>query len=224
MTRTRSSAVTLASVVAGLALLLSACGSATPAPRSSRSSSTGSATTSASTAAPDTTAHGAVNPNAPETNPAGDISDNQVFVRYAPPGGGFTVKVPEGWARGGKGGAVTFTDKLNSVTMLATPMASAPTVASASSRELPAVRAASRNFQPGSATRVQRQAGAAVLLTYRADAAPNPVTGKVVRDAVERYEFWNPSTRTEAVLTLAGPVGADNVDPWRIVTDSFRWR
>jgi hypothetical protein len=26
-----------------------------------------------------------------------------------------------------------------------------------------------------------------------------------------------------AVLTLSGPRGADNVDPWRIVTDSLRW-
>jgi hypothetical protein len=25
------------------------------------------------------------------------------------------------------------------------------------------------------------------------------------------------------VLTLTGPVGADNVDPWKIVTDSFKW-
>jgi len=25
------------------------------------------------------------------------------------------------------------------------------------------------------------------------------------------------------VLTLSGPVGADNVDPWRIVTDSLAW-
>jgi hypothetical protein len=27
----------------------------------------------------------------------------------------------------------------------------------------------------------------------------------------------------EVVLTLSGPKGADNVDPWRIVTDSLRW-
>ena len=54
------------------------------------------------------------------------------------------------------------------------------------------------------------------------DAPADPVTGKVVHDAVERYEFWRAGT--EAILTLSGPVGADNVDPWRIVTDSFRWR
>jgi hypothetical protein len=25
------------------------------------------------------------------------------------------------------------------------------------------------------------------------------------------------------VLTLSGPKGADNVDPWRIVSDSLKW-
>ena len=64
-------------------------------------------------------------------------------------------------------------------------------------------------------------AGSAVLITYQADSAPNEVTGKVVADAVERYEFWD--NGTTVVLTLSGPVGADNVDPWRTVTDSFRW-
>src|SRR4051794_355078 len=53
------------------------------------------------------------NTNAPEVNPAGDIPDNQAYVAYAPPGGGFTVKVPEGWSRSSAGGAVVFTDKLN---------------------------------------------------------------------------------------------------------------
>ena len=44
----------------------------------------------------------------------------------------------------------------------------------------------------------------------------------VVPDAVERYEFWRGGT--EAVVTLSGAAGSDNVDPWRLVTDSFTWR
>ena len=36
-----------------------------------------------------------------------------------------------------------------------------------------------------------------------------------------RYEFFR-NGQTVA-LTLAGPLGADNVDPWRHITDSFRW-
>jgi hypothetical protein len=43
----------------------------------------------------------------------------------------------------------------------------------------------------------------------------------VTVQSVERYEFFrNGHTVT---LTLAGPVGADNVDPWRRITDSFAW-
>jgi len=39
---------------------------------------------------------------------------------------------------------------------------------------------------------------------------------------VERYAFWRAGTTV--ILTLSGPQGADNVDPWRMVTDSFGWR
>lgn len=38
-------------------------------------------------------------PGPAESNPAGDIPDNQAYVTYTPAQGGFTVKVPEGWAQ-----------------------------------------------------------------------------------------------------------------------------
>jgi hypothetical protein len=207
---------------AALALALSACGSGTRSPYggSTAASGTRPATPSPTTAAP--AASGGVDPNAPEVNPAGDIPDNQVFVSYRPPGGRFTVKVPEGWGRTVRGGTVSFTDKLNTIQMETRPAPAPPTVASAGRVELPAVGASGHHFEPGAVTQVRRAGGTAVLLTYKADAPADPVTGKVVHDAVQRYEFWRAGT--EAVLTLAGPVGADNVDPWRIVTDSFRWR
>lgn len=169
-----------------------------------------------------TTAGGA-NPNAPEVNPAGDIPDNQAFVAYAPPSAGYGVKVPEGWARSEAGGAVVFTDKLNSIRMEAVPAGSAPSVQSVEQDEVPTIRAASQNFEPGRVREVTRKAGKAILVTYRADSAPDAVTGKVIHLDVERYEFWR-SGREVVVLTLSGPVGADNVDPWRIVTDSFGWQ
>ena len=196
-------------VVAGLALLAGACGSGGASPYG------GSTPTTA-------TPPSAASKNAPEVNPAGDIPDNQVFVPYSPPGGRFTVKVPEGWGRTARAGTVSFTDKLNTISMETRPASAAPTVASARQAELPAIRSASRRYEPGSVTQVRRAGGDVVLVTYKADAPADPVTGKVVHDAVERYEFWRGGT--EAILTLAGPVGADNVDPWRIVSDSFRWR
>ena len=196
-----------------LLVILGACGSK------------GSSKTTATTTAPPsttTTTSAADNPNAPEVNPAGDIPDNQVFVEYAPPSGGYSVKVPEGWARVEANGAVTFTDKLNSIRMETKAAASAPTVASAQRDEVPAIQAASKNYEAGKVTQVTRKSGPAILITYRADSAPDAVTGKVVHDDVERYEFWR--SGTEVILTLSGPVGADNVDPWRIVTDSFTWK
>jgi hypothetical protein len=196
-------------VVAGLALLAGACGSGGASPYG------GSTPTTA-------TPPSAASRNAPEVNPAGDIPDNQVFVPYSPPGGRFTVKVPEGWGRTARAGTVSFTDKLNTISMETRPAPAAPTVASARQAELPAIRSASRRYEPGSVTQVRRAGGDVVLVTFKADAPADPVTGKVVHDAVERYEFWRGGT--EAILTLAGPVGADNVDPWRIVSDSFRWR
>src|SRR5689334_4793250 len=72
----------------------------------------------------------AVNPNSKEVSPPGDIPDNQAFVAYSPPGGGYSIKVPEGWAQTKAGGAITFTDKLNSVRMESQPAVSAATVAS----------------------------------------------------------------------------------------------
>lgn len=207
----------LIGAVAGLALL-AACGG--------KGGSGAQATPSTSSASPSTAstqgAKGAVNPNAPEVSAAGDIPDNQVFVAYSPPAGGFSVKVPEGWARSEAGGVVTFTDKLNSVRLESVAAASAPTVASVTQTDLPRIQGASGHFEPGAVKAVTRPAGTAVLVTYRADAAPDPVTGKVVHDDVERYAFWRAGTTV--ILTLSGPQGADNVDPWRIVTDSFGWR
>lgn len=204
--------------VTGVALLLalvSACGgpSAAPGPAASAPAAA-SASPSGSSAAP--------NPNAPEINSAGDIPDGQVFVPYTPAGASFVVRVPQGWAQSAAGSAVVFTDKFNSVRIESVPRSQAPDVASARAQEVPQLQSSVRGFQPGQVTMVQRSSGPAVLITYQATSAPDAVTGKSVTEAVERYEFW--LAGQEVVLTLSAPQGADNVDPWRIVTDSFRWQ
>ena len=160
-------------------------------------------------------------PNAVESNPGGDIPDNQAFVAYSDPGGRFTVTVPEGWARSTTGTVTVFTDKYNSIRVESHPTTTAPTTESARTVELPAVQSAAQGFVAGKISTVDRKAGVAVLITYQASSPPNPVTGKVAREAVERYEFWR--SRQEVIITLAAPVGSDNVDPWRKVTDSFTW-
>lgn len=157
-----------------------------------------------------------------ESNPAGDIPDNQAYVAYHPTGGGFTVKVPEGWARTATGNTVTFTDKLNRIEIASSKAKAAPTPQSVKSVVVPALQRQVPKFQLGKVTVVSRAAGQVVLLTYQGDSAPDAVTGKVVHDAFERYSFFKSGRQVD--LTLSGPVGADNVDPWRIVTDSFQWQ
>lgn len=155
-----------------------------------------------------------------ESPPPGDIPDSTVYVIYRPTSGRYQVKVPEGWARTETSGAVSFTDKLNNIA-ITTVRAAAPTVASARATEVPQIRGSVQHFALTGISTVSRSAGSAILIRYSADSKPDPVTGKVYKDAVERYEFYR--NGTEAIVTLSGPAGADNVDPWRTVTDSFRW-
>jgi hypothetical protein len=161
-----------------------------------------------------------VNPNAAEVSPAGDIPDNQVYVSYSPPGAGYQVKVPEGWSRASQGGAIAFTDKLNTIQLDSSAASSAPAVADGQA-ELRQLAGTVPGFKPGNVSTVKRSAGTALLITYTGNGAPDPVTGKVVPNAFERYEFFHNGRL--ATLTLSGPVGADNVDPWMIVTDSLQW-
>ncbi len=212
--RTRRAAA--AASIAGLGLLLAACGGASSnaaSPTTRAGAGTGSATASSPPPA---------DPNVAEAKDPGDIPDTQAFVTYSPPSGGFQVKVPEGWARSEAAGVVTFTDKFNSIRMESKPVAAAPTVASVRADELPGLQQTEKGFKLGSISSVNRKAGPAVQVLYEADGAPNTVTGKSVRVSVERYEFWK--NGTVAVLTLSGAKGADNVDPWKTVTDGFAWK
>ena len=161
----------------------------------------------------------AVDPNAPEVLSPGDIPDNIAFVAYRPAAGGFTVTTPEGWSRRNIPTGAVFTDKYNiiqigSFTGRTTPTPKAAAVAVMATGK-------SKGFRLGTASTVKRKAGSAVLVTYLVNSAPNAVTGKTLPVAVERYEFFR--NGTSVVLTLSGAKGADNVDPWKIVTDSFRW-
>src|SRR5438045_2906702 len=66
-----------------------------------------------------------------------------------------------------------------------------------------------------------RAEGKVLRIACLARAAANPVTGRSGIDAVERYFFFHRGR--DAIVTLSGPKGADNVDPWRLVTNSLRW-
>jgi hypothetical protein len=179
----------------------------------------GSSSSSSSSKAPVASAGGTK--TTAEVSPAGDIPDNQAYVAYSPPGGGYSVKVPEGWARTSTGGVTSFTDKLNQVQMQTQPAKAALTAGAAQSSEVPKLANSVKGFKAGSVSTVTRKAGKAVRITYQSSSAVDPVTGRSSTQAVERYVFFH--NGKDVVLTLSGPKGADNVDPWRIVTDSLHY-
>jgi hypothetical protein len=156
-----------------------------------------------------------------ESSPPGDIPDDQAFVPYSSQSGGFTISVPEGWARSTSKHSVSFTDKLNTITVTWTSATPAPTVASATSTEVPQLQQTERAFALRDVTSASLPAGDAVLVSFQENSEPNSVTGNQYRMDVLRYELF--ADGTEAVITLSSPAGADNVDPWRIVTESFAW-
>jgi hypothetical protein len=222
LSRRKQIVVPLAALSAALvaALGLTGCGGSTAAPQTPTAAASNTASASSSTQTPTTSAR--PTPHQTEDNPPGDIPDQQVFVAYTPPKAHFSIKVPEGWARSTTATGVRFTDKLNAITVQEVPAGAATSEAVASSTVVPRLAGQVPAFAAGKVSTVTRRAGRAVLVTYLGDSAPDPVTDKVVRDAFERYTFFHAGH--EAVLTLSGPKGADNVDPWKIVSDSLRWQ
>ena len=158
-------------------------------------------------------------PAATEFNPPGDIPDNQVFLDFAVHG--VHVRVPEGWAKKSAHGTTTFTDHYNSVSLGTISARHAPSVTSAKRQEVPSLSASVSKFHLQRVIATTRAGQRVVEIDYLLDSAQDPVTGKVVRDAAQRFEFFRAGR--EAVLTLTGPQNADNVDPWRLVSNSLRW-
>jgi hypothetical protein len=154
---------------------------------------------------------------AAEKNPPGDIPDDQVFVSYTSSSGGYSLKVPEGWARSEKGADVNFIDKFDGVAVAVETAPAAPT----------AKEVTARLEQPQKATKVisakeiRLPAGQAILVKYESDSEANPVTNKRIRLENEAYVFYKNSKT--ATLTLWAPKGADNADQWKLMSESFRW-
>jgi hypothetical protein len=157
---------------------------------------------------------------AAEQNPPGDIPDNVAFVPYDNAAGHYHFTHPEGWAEATVGAAVTFTDKLNGVSVQPGTDTSAPTVTVAKQRDIPRLTATQSAFELRSVKAVTEPAGAGVLIVYRRNSAPDAVTGRQYRDEVQRYELVGHGR--SVVVELFGPVGADNVDAYRTMTQSLR--
>ncbi|WP_298272667.1 hypothetical protein [uncultured Bradyrhizobium sp.] len=158
---------------------------------------------------------------APERNPPGDIPDSQVFVEYKSPLG-FAMKVPEGWARTDRADGARFSDKYNIVDLAVSKTDQAPSGAIAKTREAAELQKGGHAVEIKTVKDVKLKSGAAVLISYASNSAPNAVTGKQIRLEHDRYlMFKNGSLVT---LDLSAPLGADNVDQWRLMSNSFRWQ
>jgi hypothetical protein len=130
------------------------------------------------------------------------------------------MKYPEGWTENGRASDQTFRDKNNLVHVLITRgTVPTPAAVSAQLRRLARSQSSLRFTAPHT---VQLSAGPAVRATYSTESAPNQVTGKRVTLLVDRYELS--SGGRVAVIDLGTPRGVDNVDAYRMMINSFRWR
>jgi hypothetical protein len=145
----------------------------------------------------------------------GDIPDNQVYLGYT--GAGFTLQYPEGWVQAARSDGVTFQDKDNRISVTI-QSGDAPSVESVRAE----VRAIAGATLTGDAHAITLPGGTAILATYQIDGPADPVTAKRPRLTIDRYELSQSGRR--AILDLASPVGADNVDAYRMIAQSFRWR
>lgn len=150
----------------------------------------------------------------------GDIPDNQVFLVFRDSKAGYSIKYPEGWTQRGTGGDVTFQDK-NNLVHIVVGNGAPPTPASVAA-QLNALKASDRTLHFQRPATVRMGASETVKATYTTRSAPNPVTGKRVILVVDRYELAKGGRR--AIVDLGTPKGVDNVDAYRMMIESFRWR
>jgi hypothetical protein len=158
---------------------------------------------------------------APERNPPGDIPDTQVFVTYTSPLG-FSIKVPEGWSRTETGQMVRFADKYNTIEVAVSSGAAPPTAATVKTDLVPVLEASGRAVKVAKIKDVKLKAGTAVLISYTSNSEPNAVTNKQIRLEHDRYLYFKDGKL--AALDMAAPQGADNVDDWSLMANSFLWK
>lgn len=160
-------------------------------------------------------------PLKPERNPPGDIPDNQAFVDYTSPLG-FSIKVPEGWARADRPDGAVFTDKYGRIAVTEAPAQLAPDLATAQATLVPDLEKSLHAVKIVKVKGVALPAGAAIVISYGSNSDPNPVTNKAIRLESDRYYFWKAGKVT--ILDMSAPAGADNVDQWDLMAKSLRWQ
>jgi hypothetical protein len=151
---------------------------------------------------------------------AGDIPDNQVFLMFNNTKAAYSIKYPEGWAQQGEGDHVTFRDKGNLVRIDVVPGGKVSTDGVIADVERLKQQETSLTFQ--TPIEVMLHGTRAVKVVYTTAGAENAVTGKRVKLVLDRYVV--PGAGKHAVIDLGTPEGVDNVDAYRLMSESFRWQ
>jgi hypothetical protein len=151
---------------------------------------------------------------------AGDIPDNQMFLTFHNTDERYSIKYPEGWAQRGSAGRVTFQDKNNLVRIEIVKRSDA-TVAGATA-EMKRLRQETPSLRFEAPVETPLGGKPIVKVVYSTKSAPNPVTGKRVKLVVDRY--YVAGAGKHAVVDLGTPEGVDNVDAYKLMIESFRWK
>ncbi len=161
-------------------------------------------------------------PSDAQSAATGDIPDNQSFLTYADRSGGYSIRYPEGWTRStARRGEIIFQNRAN-VIRVALSSAATPTLSSAVA-ELSQLRAADPTIVlSGAPQRVSVDGSPVVKLSYTRLSKADPVSGKRLALTIDRYEYARAGK--VATVDLGTPKGVDNVDAYRMISRSFRWR
>jgi len=150
----------------------------------------------------------------------GDIPDTQNFLTLRARSLGVSMLYPEGWTVQEGASRVSIADK-NNLVRISLSRGPAPTAASVQA-QLAALARSMPGLVAGRAKAIALKSGPAVRATYTTQSAPNPVTGKQVTLTVDRYVLAHGGR--VAVVDLGTPVGVDNVDAYKRMIESFKWR
>jgi len=213
-----------------LFILVAACsgsaGSATPSAVAVGSPSAVSSDAPTESAGPSASTDASAVPDesqAPDTGgstAAGDVPDNAVFLTYQQASLGFSIQYVEGWQVTTQPDGVAIHDKDSSetVTVAALPSSVAAYI---SSTDLPSLQSQA-GYKLVKQDSVKVGSSNYHHVVYHILSPADPVTGKQVPSTVDRY--YVPGTSQLAVVSLSTPDGVDNVDAFRQMIESFRWK
>lgn len=202
-------------------LALSGCGSSTRASSSAAPAAGAPAATSGAPAASGGSAGaGALSADATSAK-TGDVPDTQNFLTFSDRALRISIVYPEGWVVKQAGDGVSFTDKNNQVRVALSK--GAPPTAATVAAKLAALKSSAPTLAVTAAAQTVRlPSGPAIKATYTTESAPNPVTGKTLKLTVDRYALAHAGRI--AVVDLGTPVGVDNIDAYKKLIGSFKWR